>query len=977
MDDSAAQPSPNSPADAQYSKKFHFWLDEPLDWKLKLRKLRLSGWCVAKQGPPLTAIQARVGGRIFEGRFDRERADTAEFLARYHGKPDAPRFCGFTVDVEVPFGRKRLELQATATGSTWQKVFACMVEGPLFVSEAERQFWAAIEQRDYGNRYEYHIDRPADWEKPVRRLHIGGWCVDKTGAWIHGIRALINGRAVEGVFGVGRPDIIARFPQHKGATRSGFGITTDVPVGTSVIAIEVRGVDGNWHQIFSRNVVGSAEPAAVDDALTPTDISWLDHAATPRIVSWFDRPSNWSARVRHLHISGWCVATWGEELVEMRARIRGKTFRANYGIIRPDVAATFGTGAAALRSGFSMDVVVPWGSSTLVLEARSKGGAWEQFFSTPVRSPLLWSTASDQEEPIGNYAEWIRAYDTITREDAARIRAEVARLAPTPTISILLPAYNSDARWLRRAIESVRSQFYPHWELCIVDDASTQPHVWKILQRYARREPRIKIKRRVTNGHIAAASNDALALATGEFIAQLDHDDELAPSALYLVAHAINKYPDAQLFYSDEDKLDKQGRRTDPYFKPDWNPDLFHTQNYVSHLSVYRSELARRVGGFRVGFEGSQDYDLTLRCIEQLKPAEIRHIPHVLYHWRIADESTATFAAAKPYAFEAAIRAVQEHMGRRGIAAEVVAHYANYQRVIYAPPADQPLVSIVIPTRDRLPLLRQCIESIIAKTDYQRFEIIVVDNESQDAETLEYLSTIAASGRASILRVEGEFNFSKLNNLGVAQARGTLVALLNNDLEVMDGGWLGEMVSHATRPDIGAVGARLWYPDGKMQHGGVILGVGGVATHAHVGLQKEHGYFARAHLAQNFSAVTGACLVCRKEVYQRLGGLDQTSLAVAFNDVDFCLRIAESGLRVVWTPHAELRHHESASRGLEDTGTKQRRFLAEVAYMQKRWGHILEADPFYNPNLSIESQKQFKLAFPPRVAKPWQQNPVG
>ncbi len=224
--------------------------------------------------------------------------------------------------------------------------------------------------------------------------------------------------------------------------------------------------------------------------------------------------------------------------------------------------------------------------------------------------------------------------------------------------------------------------------------------------------------------------------------------------------------------------------------------------------------------------------------------------------------------------------------------------------------------------------------------------------------------------RVTVSRVDGEFNFSRLNNLGVARARGSFVALLNNDLEVMNGGWLGEMISHAARPEIGAVGARLWYPDGKMQHGGVILGVGGVATHAHHGIQKEHGYFARAHLTQNFSAVTGACMLLRKDVYLQLGGLDETNLAVAFNDVDFCLRLRDAGFWVVWTPHAEFAHHESASRGLEDTRTKQRRFLAEVDYMQKKWGHVLEADPFYNPNLSIESNREFKLAFPPRVEKP-------
>jgi O-antigen biosynthesis protein len=965
------------PTDAQYSKKFHLWLDEPLEWQLKVRRLRITGWCVARSGPPLTAIRARLGGKIFNGRFDRERADAAEYLAQYHGKPDAPRFCGFTVDVEVPFGRKRLELQATADGQTWQKAFACSVTGPLVISEAERRVWREIEERETRGRFLYSLSRPHDWTAPARRLHIVGWCIDQAGDWIHGIRATVGKRDFVATFPIERADVAAAYPGNQTALRSGFAVTVELPPGACEVGLDARDATGRWRPILTHAAVGSSTAGTSDEELSVDELAAIADARRSRFEYWFDRPADWSAKARHLHISGWCLPVWGDDIAEIRGRIGSKSFRANYGIVRPDVAATYGSGPAALRSGFSMDVIVPRGTSTLVLECRSKGGDVEPFFSTAIRGPLLLSGSSDDEEPVGNYRYWIREYDTVSRSDAERIRREVAALERKPSISVLLPAYNSNARWLRRAIDSVRAQFYENWELCAVDDASTDPQVWKILQDYARRDARIKVQRRDANGHISATSNDALAIATGDFIALLDHDDELAPTALYLVARAMNEHPGARLFYSDEDKLDKQGRRTDPYFKPDWNPDLFLAQNYTSHLSVYDAALVRQVGGFRLGFEGSQDYDLTLRCIEQLAPAQIHHIPHVLYHWRIADESTATFAAAKPYAFEAAIRAVQEHLDRRGAHAEVVAHYANYQRVIYPPPADEPLVSIIIPTRDRGTLLRQCIESITAKTEYRNFELIVVDNESRESQTLEYLRALAESGSASVLRTEGEFNFSRLNNRGVAQAGGEFIALLNNDLEVMSGDWLGEMLSHAARRDVGAVGARLWYPDGTMQHGGVILGVGGVATHAHVGLRREHGYFARAHLTQNFSAVTGACLLTRRETYQQLGGLDETNLAVAFNDVDFCLRIAEAGLRVVWTPHAELRHHESASRGLEDTGAKQRRFLAEVAFMREKWGHVLEADPFYNPNLSIESQKQFKLAFPPRVSKPWRQNPAG
>jgi glycosyltransferase involved in cell wall biosynthesis len=571
---------------------------------------------------------------------------------------------------------------------------------------------------------------------------------------------------------------------------------------------------------------------------------------------------------------------------------------------------------------------------------------------------------------VGDYALWIRRYDRLQKDDVRRIREQIAHFRDLPLISVLLPVYNSNLKWLRRAILSVQKQLYPRWELCIADDASTDRKLWPLLQKYARRDPRIKVMRRAQNGHISAASNDALGLADGDLVALLDHDDELAPSALYFVALALNKNRELQLLYSDEDKLDAQSRRSDPYFKSDWNPELLLAQNFISHLGVYRTDLIRRVGGFRIGFEGSQDYDLTLRCIEQIRPEQIEHLPRVLYHWRMVDESTASYATAKPYAQEAARRAVQEHLDRTGIAAAVVPSHGVYLQTKYALPAERPIVSIVIPTRDRASCLQKCLDSIFEKTDYRNYEVIVLDNESHEAETLEFLTALEKRERVRVERIEGAFNYSRLNNRGVELSRGSLIALLNNDVEVINDGWLSEMVSRALRSEVGMVGARLWYPNGTIQHAGVILGAGGIAGHAHVGLRREHGYFGRADLAQNFSAVTAACAVVRREVYLQLGGFDE-NLAVTFNDIDFCLRLREAGYRIVWTPHAELIHHESASRGFDDSTPKQIRFLAEVDYMNSKWGEMLQRDPFYNPNLSL-GENLFTLAFPPRTTKPWQ-----
>ena len=817
-------------------------------------------------------------------------------------------------------------------------------------------------------KYSLWFDHPLDWKRPASTLYLTGWCLRRDGMRAHDLRARIGRRKFYGNYGIVRKDVAAKLGEKKTEARSGFAIAVPLPAGKSQLLMEVRETDGAWQPIVAQNVAGAPN----DEPAPPIDPKYFLHnpGANSRIEFWLDRPSVWSKKIRYLRITGWCLATSGDQITAVRARLRKKISGARFGTIRPDIALLFDNTPGALRSGFSLDLKVPGGRSQLILEARSGEERWETFFVHQVRGPFLREEFDEGREMVGDYALWIKHYDRLRKDDIRCIRERIARFREPPLISVLLPVYNSNRRWLRAAIRSVQEQLYPLWELCIADDASTDKRVWPSLEKYARRDPRIRIMRRTENGHISATSNDALALARGEFVALLDHDDTLAPTALYCVALALDENSDLQLLYSDEDKLDAQGRRSDPYFKSDWNPELILAQNFVSHLGVYRTELVRRVGGFRIGFEGSQDHDLTLRCIEQIRPEQIEHLPWVLYHWRTADESTASYATAKPYAQEAARRAVQEHLDRTAIAAAVVPHYGVYLRTKYALPAERPLVSIVVPTRDRVSLLQKCLESIFAKTDYGNYEVIVLDNQSHEAETLEFLAALAKRERVRVERIEGAFNYSRLNNRGVQLSRGSFIALLNNDVEVINDSWLSEMVGRALRSEVGMVGARLWYPNGPIQHGGVILGAGGIAGHAHVGLQHEHGYFARAHLAQNFSAVTAACAVVRRELYLQLGGFDEVNLAVAFNDVDFCLRLREAGYWIVWTPHAELVHHESASRGFDDSTPQQVRFLAEIDYMNAKWGDVLQRDPFYNPNLSL-GEDLFTLAFPPRISKPW------
>jgi GT2 family glycosyltransferase len=453
----------------------------------------------------------------------------------------------------------------------------------------------------------------------------------------------------------------------------------------------------------------------------------------------------------------------------------------------------------------------------------------------------------------------------------------------------------------------------------------------------------------------------------------LDHDDVLDESALFRVAEYINLFPDAGILYSDEDKITDDGTRKDPYFKSDWNPDLFLSHNMVSHLGVYRRELVSQVGGFREGYEGSQDHDLALRVSELLQPDQIVHIPYVLYHWRVIPGSTALAGSEKNYAIKAAVRAINDALIRREVSARATESelVPGSVRVRYALPEPTPKVNLIIPTRNGLNLLRTCISSIIEKTHYPEYEIIVIDNGSDDPATLEYLTTLTehcAPVPVRVIRDDRPFNYSQLNNMAVNQANGDVIGLINNDIEVINGGWLEEMVSHACRPEIGAVGARLLYSDGRLQHAGVVIGIGGIAGHFMKYLPPEGiDYFSKTRLIQNYSAVTAACLVMRKSVYLDMGGLDEINLSVAFNDVDLCLRLCQAGYRIVYTPFAELYHHESATRGPEyETSEKAMRAEREIEYMKARWDIENLRDPAYSPNLSIYHE-DCSYSFPPRL----------
>jgi GT2 family glycosyltransferase len=553
----------------------------------------------------------------------------------------------------------------------------------------------------------------------------------------------------------------------------------------------------------------------------------------------------------------------------------------------------------------------------------------------------------------------VAQFSTLSAGQRDAIRHRIEGLNYTPLISVAMPVYNPDASFLRQAIESVRSQLYPHWEFCIADDCSTAPHVRQILEEFAAKDDRIKVSFRRSNGHISAASNTALGLASGEFVALLDHDDELTEHALYMVAEELNANPEADLVYSDEDKINPQGELYGPHFKTDWNPDLLYSLNFISHLGVYRRRLLEKIGGFRSGYEGSQDYDLALRVIEQISEQQIRHIPHVLYHWRESLASVGYKIEAKAYAHENARHALRSHFENTKKGVDVVPGHFIFHRAVYPVPDPPPLVTLIVVAQDDSSICFDSLLAIVRETNYAQLELIVLGNLNQSSAALERLST---EPRIKLQHGESTSDSSALINKAVSAAQGKIIGVLAPDLKPLSAGWLTEMVSHACRPEIGVVGAKVYDVNGLIHHAGVILGIHVIAGMAHRGAPKEsEGYVFRTHVTQNLSAVSGGCLLFRREVFEETGGFDEVQLPDLFRDVDLCLRIRERGYRVLWTPFAELQKTTTASPPSPPEPN------AAADYMKSKWGNILLSDPYYNPNLTRE-REDFSLAFPPRVS---------
>ncbi|MGN8631069.1 glycosyltransferase family 2 protein [Blautia sp. HCP3S3_G3] len=561
--------------------------------------------------------------------------------------------------------------------------------------------------------------------------------------------------------------------------------------------------------------------------------------------------------------------------------------------------------------------------------------------------------AQMRNRPV-EYSKWLPKHLPSTSE-LEKQRKTVFHFSPK--ISIVVPLYKTKPEYLEQLITSVKDQTYSNWELCLSDGSGADSPLKDLLEKYRQEDARIKVISHDSPLRIAENTNAAIGIATGDYIAFGDHDDVLTADAFFECVKAINADPQIEVLYSDEDKMSFQGDKFFlPHFKPDFNLDLLCTVNYICHLFVAKKELVDRVGLLRPEFDGAQDYDFIFRCVEAT--SHICHIPRILYHWRSHQDSTAENPESKLYAFDAGQHAVQAHFDRIGVKAEVYpGEFLGLYRTRYIRDYD-PLISILIPNKDHIDDLERCISSIEEKSSYRNYEYIIIENNSTEESTFAYYKELEARNpKAHVVYWEGPFNYSDINNFGASYAKGDYLLLLNNDTEVINADWLEELLGYCMRPDVGIVGARLYYEDDTIQHAGVVLGFGGIAGHCFVQQPRGNtGYCHRIICAQDYSAVTAACMMVKKAVFDQVGGLS-SDLAVAFNDIDFCLKVRDAGYLVVYNPYAELYHYESKSRGLEDTPEKKERFGREIATLESHWPDIFtKPDPYYNPNLTLSSQ---------------------
>jgi GT2 family glycosyltransferase len=804
---------------------------------------------------------------------------------------------------------------------------------------------AEARQTSDNSSYAFWLEHPIGPSLDGDNVVFSGWVIGPPQQLVYGVQAVVGGKIFPGEHGFERPDVGATHEGRVGATHAGFTIVADLPPGHHDVSFQALNNEGQWKEFLSHSHSVNGPPPPHAGALE------LPGENTPNETGLL------------------CVAGWiyfhEDEVVKLWANLKGAaTNFLTYGLAREDIAKILAGAPAAGTSGFEGYLPLEpgfSGSVTVEVYARLKSGAEVLCFEREVSlQPLSVSPVRSDMPPrpvaLEPYEAWLKT-NKLTPVLLEKMADDAKGIVATgPLISVIVPVYNTPEAYLKALIESLRSQIYPKWQLCLADDASSQEQVGAIIEKATRTDPRIKSIRRPSNGHIAEASNSALELAEGDYIGLLDHDDLLTPDALLQVAEAISLAPAVDFLYTDEDKLSGNAKRYDPIFKGAFSPEMSITHNYLQHFAVIRKSLVRKVGGFRASFEGAQDLDLYLRVLEQTTPGRVQHLPFVCYHWRAHAESTASTGAQKTYVFDSAEKSISEALRRRNLRAAPflppIAAKNNcclYQLRWSKEILKENPVTIVIPTKNRGDLLEKCIASLERTVNPAAVSLIVVDDFSEEAATRRYLDELQATSKLPCTVIQprahsAEFNFSKLVNDGVARATTPLVLLLNNDTEALEAGWLEDMAGWMSVDGVAAVGAKLLYPDGTIQHAGVIVGShGGLAEHIFHRLPKDViGFNFLTHAARNVSAVTAACMLTSKAAFQSVNGFDEENFGMEYNDVDYCLRLGQLGKRIVFTPQAELLHHCGKSRGVGFRPNEHINFLTRYPGIK---------DAFYNESL--------------------------
>ena len=871
--------------------------------------------------------------------------------------------------------RVRAEIAAIKSSEWWQL----------------RQKWLNFQRkiRDFFPKFVFSLDKPTTWQVCDSNLLIVGW-VFNTKRQIEAVRARIENQNFSAIYGIERSDIVLAHSNIAGAANSGFTIEVEAPAGRHEVLLEAQDDRGKWHLLATYPLLVSTIQASLD-----VPVVWEQRQGQILFAGWCCHHDRKIAKLTFL-----C----GDTSVECAYGLR----RKDVGEVFPDWVNSLESGFEALvdlppgewhvslqaeletgeilyfqapkiltvhryhiwqRSADKFEefssfieairqraqerkqrlgriVPMPWEIAKVIGQL---GKIYQQQKQFTAPGDLLPPAGFVVPQPIDRYDAWLLVNQWNVRSRDYLISRLKSCRQPLPKISVVMPVYNPQIDFLESAIDSVIAQVYTNWELCIADDCSTDLTVAETLKNWAEKDDRIRIQFRTENGNISAATNSAAALATGDIILFLDNDDELTPDALGEVALYFATHPTTDFLYSDDDKIDTKGRRFAPQFKPQWSPELLLSYMYLGHLCAVRKQIFEQIGGLRIGFEGSQDYDFALRATEISR--HVAHLPLVLYHWRTAPGSTAISGAAKPASFAAGQKSIQDALNRRKINGNVAQHaWAIKENLgIFAQdfPDSGPSVTVIIPTKNQLKLLKACLDSL-ENTTYKNYQIAVIDNESDDPKTLEYLKQLTCQ----VLRIKnpgGKFSFAAINNRAVEQVDSEYVLFLNNDTEVINPRWLSQMVGYAQIPDVGAVGARLLYPDGRIQHAGVIHGLHhGLAGHAFKLMDKHNrGYLSQAMVTRNYSAVTAACTITPRQLFLELGGFDEQNFAVAYNDVDYGYRLLARGYRCVYCPDAELLHKEGTSRGFTDNPQ-------EVAAFRRKYAG--KNDSFYSPHLSLEDE---------------------